>query len=50
MFLDVIMEKKELRIVKDLRATGSYANNQNFQFPWLSKDSLKNRYRKKATE
>lgn len=47
MFQEVIMDKKELRIVKDLRATGSYANEQNFQFPWLYKDCLKNRYRNK---
>lgn len=46
-FLEVIMEKKELWIVKHLRATGSYANNQNFQFPRLSKGSVKNRYRNK---
>lgn len=41
------MEKKELQIAKDFGATGGYANNQKFQSPWLSKDSLKSRYRNK---
>jgi len=41
------MEKKELGIAKYLRATGSCANNQNFQSPCFSKDSLKKRYRTK---
>lgn len=32
MFLEEIIEKKELQIVRDLRTARSRANNQNLQF------------------
>lgn len=48
MFAEVIVERKQLWISKDLKATGSYANKQNFQFHLPSKDNLKNRYRNKV--